>query len=470
MKHQFGWLKMLALSSALAVPALALSAVDANLPKSYALRLPVVPVADAALQRLILPAQALVSLQTSNYSDLRIFNAQGQSLPMALTTGAAQVQTAARQVTLVAYPIVGSADSASLDGLSLRIEEQQGKRVVQINTGNNTNIRSAAEQQKVLGTLLDARTLDMPVTSITLDVDLPVNQPLNFMVHASKDLKNWTLLTEAVLYRGESTNGLARQQLGDSTLVLPIVDLAGNYLRVTWANPASQTGTVTLRGATLTAAQSVQRQRVNASMATPVLSNPHSLGFTLPFATPLAALKIIPKGDNVLIPVRVLGRNHPSQPWSLIVASVIYKLSSAGKVQLSGPLELPANSYREIQIEADKAGPGFAAAPEITLQFEPAQIVFLASGAPPYTLAAGLSQAAGAYLPIASLMPGYRTAQEDALPLAQVDAVAPVVLTNISSDALPLRSLILWGVLLLGVLALSGMAWVLLKKTQKPLV
>ena len=407
MKHQFGWLKMLALSSALVVPALALSAVDANLPKSYALRLPVVPVADAALQRLILPAQALVSLQTSNYSDLRIFNAQGQSLPMALTTGAAQVQTAARQVTLVAYPIVGSADSAGLDGLSLRIEEQQGKRVVQINAGNNTSTRSAAEPQKVLGILLDARTLDMPVASITLDVDFPVNQPLNFMVYSSKDLKNWALLTETVLYRGESANGLAKQQLGDSKLALPTVDLAGNYLRVTWANPAGQMGAVNLRGATLTAPQSLQRQRVDASMASPVLSNPHSLSFTLPFATPLAALKIIPKGENVLIPVRVLGRDLPSQPWSLLTASVIYKLASAGKVQVSGPLELPKNSYREIQIEADKTSPGFAAAPEVTLQFEPAQIVFLASGPLPYTLAAGLSQSTAAYMPIASLMPGY---------------------------------------------------------------
>ena len=460
---------MLALSCALAVPALAWSAPDANNPKSYAIRLPVVPVADAALQRLILPAQALVSLQTPNYSDLRIFNAQGQSLPMALTSGAAQVQTEARKVTLVAYPIVGSLATAGLDGLSLRIEEQQGKRVVQINTGNNMSTGSATGQQKVLGTLLDARALDMPVASITLDVDLPANQPINFMVYSSKDLKNWAPLADAVLYQGDSANGLPSRQLGDSTLVLPaVVDLAGNYLRVTWANTAGLMGAVTMRGATLNAPQNIQRQRVSASMALPALSNPHSLSFTLPFATPLAALKITPKGNNVLIPVRVLGRNDRSQPWTLLTASVIYKLASAGKEKLNGPLELPGNSYREIQIEADKVSPGFETAPEITMLFEPAQIVFLASGSPPFTLAVGLSQATAAYMPIASLMPGYRTAQEDALPLALLDTVAPLVVTQISSDALPTRSLILWGVLLLGVLALSGMAWVLLKKTQKP--
>ena len=467
MTNRFFWLKTLALSCALVVPALALSAPDTNNPKSYTLRLPVALAADAAIQRLVLPSQALVNLQTPNYSDIRIFNAQGQSMPMALTSGAALVQMDSRKIMLPAHPILGSVAAAGLDDLSLRIEEQQGKRVVQINTGGNTGTSSSAKQQKVLGALLDARAVNVPVTSMTLDVDMPANEPINFILQTSKDLKNWLPLTSAVLYRSETANG-SSTQLGDSTLAMPATDLAGNYLRVTWESTAGLTGQVNLRSATLTSSNTIQNPRMSVNMALLTLSNPHSLSFTLPFATPLAALQITPNSTNALIPVHISGRNDKSQPWSLIANTVIYKLTNAGKEQVSRPIELPGASFQEIKIEADKASPGFVAAPNITLQFEPVQIAFLASGPAPFTLAAGLDQAASAYLPIASLMPGYRAAQENALPLAQVDSVASLVVTKMSSDVLPTRSLVLWGVLLLGVLALSGMAWILLKQTQKP--
>jgi len=72
---------------------------DPNDAQSYALRLPLAFAADAPLQRLILPAQALVSLQTGGLSDVRIFNAKGQPLAMALSDSASLRQTDARRCT-----------------------------------------------------------------------------------------------------------------------------------------------------------------------------------------------------------------------------------------------------------------------------------------------------------------------------------------------------------------------------------
>jgi hypothetical protein len=74
---------------------------------------------------------------------------------------------------------------------------------------------------------------------------------------------------------------------------------------------------------------------------------------------------------------------------------VVYRLTTAGKEQTSGPVELQGASVREVKIEADAKTPGFASAPDIVLQFEPAQLVFLASGQGPFTLAAGLAGPAG---------------------------------------------------------------------------
>lgn len=460
---------------------LAQAAADANSPAAYAIRVPVTLAADAPLQRVMLPAEVLVRLQSPGYADVRLFNGAGQPVPMALA-GVAAASAPEELVTLPAYPILGAASTgtAGLEGLSLRIEERQGQRVVQIDTAATTTTAGPATPQAVRGALLDARNVQLPVARMALDVDLPAGQPVTFRVQASKDLKHWQPLAETVLYRADAAAApTAPGRLGNEQIDLQRADLKGHYLRVTWGDAA-----VTLRGATLATSRSTgPRERVSASMATPALANPRELVFALPFATPVAALAITPPGSNVLIPVRVLGRNHREQPWSPLASAVVYKMATGGKEQASGPVELGGASVREIKIEADPKTPGFAAAPALALQFEPAQLVFLASGQGPFTLAAGLpgaTAAASAFLPLASLVPGYQPAQENTLPVAlaavaraditggkPADGDGALVPAAAASGGISTRSAVLWGVLLAGVAALGLMAWLLLRQTKQ---
>ncbi|WP_228897169.1 DUF3999 domain-containing protein [Acidovorax sp. Leaf73] len=456
------------------------AAADANSPAAHAIRIPVTLAADAPLQRVVLPAEVLVRLQSPGYADVRLFNGAGQPVPMALA-GVAAASAPEESVVLPAYPILGghgTPGQAGLEGLSLRIEERQGQRVVQIDTAATTTTAGPATPQAVRGALLDARNVQLPVARMALDVDLPAGQPVTFRVQASKDLKHWQPLAETVLYRADAAAApTAPGRLGNEQVDLQRADLKGHYLRVTWGDAA-----VTLRGATLaTSSKTGPRERVSASMATPALANPRELVFALPFATPVAALAITPPGSNVLIPVRVLGRNHREQPWSPLASAVVYKMATGGKEQASGPVELGGASVREIKIEADPKTPGFAAAPALALQFEPAQLVFLASGQGPFTLAAGLpgaTAAASAFLPLASLVPGYQPAQENQLPVALAD-VARADITGgqpadgaqvpaaAASGGISTRSAVLWGVLLAGVAALWLMAWLLLRQTKQ---
>ena len=455
------------------------AAADANSPAAYAIRVPVTLAADAPLQRVMLPAEVLVRLQSPGYADVRLFNGAGQPVPMALA-GVAAASAPEESVTLPAYPILGavSTGAAGLEGLSLRIEERQGQRVVQIDTAATTTTAGPATPQAVRGALLDARNVQLPVARLALDADLPAGQPVTFRVQASKDLKHWQPLAETVLYRADAAAApTAPGRLGNEQIDLQRADLKGHYLRVTWGDAA-----VALRGATLATSRSTgPRERVSASMATPALANPRELVFALPFATPVAALAITPPGSNVLIPVRVLGRNHREQPWSPLASAVVYKMATGGKEQASGPVELGGASVREIKIEADPKTPGFAAAPALALQFEPAQLVFLASGQGPFTLAAGLpgaTAAASAFLPLASLVPGYQPAQENQLPVALADvaraditggqpADGALVPAAAASGGISTRSAVLWGVLLAGVAALGLMAWLLLRQTKQ---
>ncbi len=467
MKTSYGLLTAAAL---LATMRPAGAAPDANNAQSYLLRAPLALAADAPLQRVVLPAQALVQLQSTGYNDVRVFNAQGQAVPMALAQVAAQTQTQRQQISLTAYPIMGAAGTAGNEGVSLRIEEQQGKRVVQIDT---TSAKAAAGSGKLVGVLLDARAISAPVVAMVLDADLPVAQPVTFDIQASKDLKNWRALADTVLYRAADADA-AGSKLGTQSMQLAFSDLKDHYLRITWQDATGQAVPVTVRGATLSTSQSTSSNpRVSALIAAPALTSAHELSFVLPFATPLAALQIKPQGSNVLIPVRVWGRNDRTQAWAPLASSVLYNLVTNGKTQTSAAIELQGTQYRELKIEADKKTAGFATVPEVSALFEPTQIVFLASGGAPFSLAVGLADAVSAYLPLVSLMPGYQSGQENTLPLARADISAnavvasPVVAAQAASNAPPTRSLVLWGVLLLGVAVLGLMAWALMKQTAK---
>ena len=466
-------------------------AADANSPQSYAQRLPLATVPGAALQRVVLPAQVLAALQTADYRDIRIFNAQGQPVPMALAAGGSATVLAAteKQITLPAYPILGgagaSAGTLAQEGLSLRIEEQQGRRVVQINTSAGTP--AAPSGQQVLGALFDTRTLGAPAVSLALDVDLPPAQPVSFQVATSRDLTHWSPLASTVLYRAPAQNGAAgAAQLGSSTIHLTGADLKDQYLRVTWA-PAQggvELGSnLALRGATVTTSRSAAAAaRPTVQVNLPAQNKPHELGFSLPFATPVAAIGITPQGSNVLVPVRVLGRNGNQQPWTSLAQAVVYSLQTAGVDQRSAAITLPSyqgNSWRDIRVEADTKTPGFTAPPAVSVEFDPVQLVFVASGDAPFTLAAGLpatdaQAAASAYLPLQSLVPGYQPAQENTLPLARTEVAAAGAANVPASVQAPdlsnktsTKTMVLWGVLLAGVLALGLMAWALARQTRK---
>ncbi|RRD56600.1 DUF3999 family protein [Comamonadaceae bacterium OH2545_COT-014] len=455
--------------------------------------------ADASLLRLPLPAAVLTRLQSADGHDLRIFNAAGQPVPMALARAAshAAAATAPPPITLAALPWhdgMDGADAAARAPLSLRVEPAPG-RAVQLQVQQAPQMPPAPEDgapQPLPGVLLDARAVQPAVTALTLEAEWPESRPVTFHVHASDDLRQWQPLGSVTAYRHGAFSAPAR-------LALPGARLAGRYLRVTWQGQG-EAGAVTVRGARLqpaATAEAAPAPRVAVPLQLPAPApaqagqTPQAVEFTLPFATPLAALDIRLPGPNHLAPLRVLARQQRGQPWTPLARHVAFTLTERGQVRHSPPVELGQASWRQWRIEAEAAAPGWpggAERPQLTALLTPMQVIFMASGPGPYTLAAGQTQAPAAALPLSSLLPDHATGAAQRLPLARLESplangqetaapasaasppagqVQAVVVQPPRSGPPPLRQMLLWAVLVLGALALGGMAWALLRQLDR---
>lgn len=430
-------------------PIAAISA-EADGPAAYAYRAPMTVASGASLQRLQLPAAALARLQQPGLADLRVFDADGRPQPAALLPPAPPEQTR-RHHALAPLPILGAPGSLTVTGLGLRVDPSGEARVVRV----DGRVAPSSGAALVLGILLDAEAAKGPPVELALDVDVPMQQPVTLLIETSADLRRWQHVTEHVVYRSPGDPTRAIVPLDDA-------DTLDRYLRVTWRAATPLLAPVRLTGAMLTTAGTAATAPIIATLAGTRLVDAHDLRLTLPFATNVTALRIVPT-DDALVPVRVLGRSDGEQPWSQIGTGTAYRLTRDAKVGTGTPIALSAQGFRHFRIEADKRTAGFAMPPRIELVLEPRAIAVLLTGRAPYTLAAGLPGVRSTFLPIDDLLAGTRNVDLLALPVATVAAATTIVVS--AEDAKTTSGTwLLWAVLGGGTVLLAGIAWLAAKR------
>ena len=148
----------------------------------------------------------------------------------------------------------------------------------------------------------------------------------------------------------------------------------------------------------------------------------------------------------------------------------VFVPDSTGDVE-SPPLEIGRRAARRwvARVDPDSGAVG-QALPDLEVQWRPAQVVFVARGDGPFTLAFGDPQAKSAYQSPRTLIPGYESHAEDALPLAKAGDVE----RNLTAESrlpewmagVPPRRIALWTILVAAVAVLGVMAWRLKKQAD----
>jgi hypothetical protein len=440
------------------------AAADGPGPRDFAWRAPIELPAGAGVARMDLPASALMQLQSSDARDLRVFNGAGEPVAFALMAPpglAPGPRTKTR--TYPALPLYSAAAGAARPkgSMQVRIADASGGRSVWVQMDG----APAPGTPTLNAVLFDTQGERQPVTALELQATLPANTPVWISASTSADLAQWTpLALRGRVYRFEGEGAPANLTLQFDAPV----QLEKRYLRLDWDG---QQG-VSVQGiAGVVAAGTPAPERLKGALAAPQAASGNAVEIDTGFLTPIAALALATPQDNTLLPVRVLGRNDASQPWRLLGQTVVYRLSNGPQASSNAPLELHGASARRLRIESTTGANLATARLAASVEFEPAQVVFVATGATPFELAAGRGDAASIALPlgtIASTLGNDRKPQD--LPLARVGAgVLQEPETGLLARVLPgspAKATVLWIVLAAGVLLLGGVAFSLMRQLK----
>lgn len=446
--------------------------------------------------RAVLPMQVRFAAAFADLRDLRVLNANGDTMPFALLPSSERQAHNNKIIEARFFPLYLADQSAGM--ADVRVDVNASGQVIAVRAPQEVNAAV-----KLRGWLLDLGDRHDRLFQLMLDAAQIPEGFQRFSIEASNDLQHWQHWSE-----GQWVNlSFEGEQIKQNVIALS--GGQARYLRLVWQQPTE--------APILTAASVVNRltQTQEAALTwseplpAPTKSEENSYLWGLPLALPLERLRVESLAANTVAPVDVSGRVYP-QPhaysqshlhndhykrqlsqwrsmilhghkpstrapiepaWQLLACSVLSRVPVNGVESLQNEISLPALPVQQLRLHWDTRGSGLGeTAPTVRVAMTEIQVVFLAQGNPPYRLNIGNVDAKPANLPLNTLIPGY--AGESTL---QSMGQATVI-TSALSVAMPVASptaivtddgrkkLMLWGILLLGVGLLGGMVWQLLRK------
>ena len=427
-----------------------------------------------------LPQAVYLHSRSAGLNDLRVFDAQGEKTPFALYLPTPTKRTDTQTWPVKQFPLY-AAKAQALDALALEIKTGKDGTLLSVKTQPRPAAPGTPQPDAVLAGLV----LDLGQRGSADDVAKPLITALRFALppgmgaysaqvwlEVGDDLKQWDTLGAAEL------DWLADPQTAE-TLANDRLEFAPRsfrYARLSWRSGEP------LRFAAITAESTAKTAEPPAmeklTLAPGAGKKPEDLAYPAGIAIPVEKLNLNFTEPNVVLPAQVgTYRELPSRQlgrpneWTFqaLTRGVFYHITQAGAARQSSELSVPLTHYAEWVVRPQSPT---TSKPTLTLFWQPATLVFLAGGQPPYTLAFGRDDVKSAATELSQVAPGFSVQELAQLEPAQAGPLQTQTPTHSSDSAATqaviaaqTRSLILWAVLLLGVGVLGGMAWRLFKQS-----
>jgi hypothetical protein len=436
--------------------AVALSAGALEKPADFVTQVPLSVSGEGPWYRLELPLAVQLNARQTDLSDVRVFNATGDVQAYALARESAPAHEDRSLTEVKWFPLYSSAD-ATERAPGVRVQSSANGTLVEVQPSSQLE----AGEEQLRGWLLDASGIKAPLQQLILDWTSEQDGFQRFTIEASDDLQHWQAWGEGQV---------ARLTFADERVEQHEVSLPGQsarYLRLLWSAP--QTAPI------LTSAQLESARSRNLPL--PLVWSQALAGssvkageytWQLPMGLNVERLQVELNQPNSLAPVTLSGRRDSSLPWQLLSSGLLYRLTQNGQDVVQNELPLPGQTLQQLKLTVDERGGGLGAqAPAVKFAVRATQLVFLARGPGPYTLALGNATVKAASLPLSTLIPDYSPQKLATLGRASLDGgvvVAPVATPVQAPVGTDWKKFGLWAVLLISVLFLAVMAFSLLRK------
>lgn len=452
-----------------------------------------------AVHTALLPIEVHRGVTRSDLGDLRVFDASGRLVPHALRTLDAPEDPEASAVALRFFPIEAPKTASSdLEALTLHVVRDGRGTVVDVRAGSHVDGAAAAggtaaapipgagaaatsapatgragassvDPARIVAYVLDTGALERPLTALRVelapsegDYMLPVS------VETSDDLTRFARVGPP---RSLVRLTWAGEQIAQDRFELPAVE--ARYVVLRWKAGSLPAPLVRVTG-------ELQGERTSAELVVHrIEGRPHAddaerVDFDLGGLVPVDRVRVVLGEENALVAAELLAGADAAGPLASVGQTTVYRVATGGQTLESPALAPGRRIDRYWAVRAQSKGGGWGTAlPALEIAYYPQQLIFLARGEAPFTLAYGRHDAAPSTFAWEELVGFLPEAERASLPRSDVEASAPRVVAGESAripppPPLPIRRYVLWAVLVLGVAGLGLAAWRMVRDVREP--
>lgn len=435
--------------------------------EDYAYVAPIVVPRAAPTYVLPVPVDVYRTIAFAGLTDVAVVNGLGELVPYAIRRPGVDPAAAPSVLALPLYPL---ADARAEPPPALRLRLQSGTTSVDIAT--SAAVAGAPAASAAGAYLLDARAATGTLThlAVTWPGDAP-DFSAHVRVESGRDVDHFATLVQGI--------ALVNLHYANQSFVRAEFDVpptVGPFLRISWEGTPPRTA---LTGVTATQSSAAPEPARTLSYADAVPgSAPGEYDFDLGARLPVDRLTLVLPEPNTVADAEFLSRDSSHGVWKSVAHARLYRLAVDGAADLSNaPVPVAPERARYWRVRIAGAGGGLGrGTPRLEAGWRADEVLFVARGAPPFSLvfgngAAGPTAVAESVLRLdapATGASGPRRAVEPVPatlgPVGELGGEDRLVVPTGGPDR---RRWLLWTVLIAGVALLAWMALGIARETGR---
>lgn len=431
----------------------------------FAFSMQITTAPDRAIQTAIIPISVYRNVVRADLGDLRVFNNKGVEVPHAVRTLDGNKRGEPAHVALPLFPLLAPKNGRSQGDLALEVERSQDGQVLNIRTKTSEPSTQSAVSTPIVGYILDASAIEGPIAGLDI-VFGPTGDDyvVHLRVDQSDDLAKWrTVTADQTLIRLNYEDN----QIEDHHIDLP--NSRAKYFRLSWRDAALPAPIASIKAELR--AETVPGERLSFRVSATSPTKPGAYVFDLGGPLPVDRVSVLLPNENTLIKAELSSSDQPSGERARVSTGRFYRIREDGQELSSPAIDIPRRTDRYWFIEVtEDSGTLGESLPQLVFEYFPDQLVFLAQGDAPYDLAYGSHKAKPTRFSPSDLLAlvnqgSTELPRETALFAPETLRAGQAALTKPPRPA-PVRTYVLWGILVFGVLMLGWMALRLAKSLR----